>query len=93
VSWSREFVDPIVLPDGRTLQTPLDAGNNIDGLAPKEKKVRQWHDAVEALRLLRTAVHVRAHRLHASFEPSRRTVFDPSRRDKHWGKRKLVRDK
>jgi hypothetical protein len=34
-----------------------------------------------------------AHRRHASIEPKRRTrAFDPSRQDKHWGRRKLMRD-
>jgi hypothetical protein len=50
--WSREFEDPIDLPDGRTLITLEDAGNYITKLPKAEHSAPEWQDAMEALILV-----------------------------------------
>jgi hypothetical protein len=42
--WSREFEDPIDLPDGRTLITLEDAGNYITKLPKAEHSAPEWQD-------------------------------------------------
>jgi hypothetical protein len=49
--WSREFEDPIDLPDGRTLITLEDAGI-ITKLPKAEHSAPEWQDAMEALILV-----------------------------------------
>ncbi len=50
--WSREFDDPILLPDGRTLSTLADAGHFIAGLSPALQKRPERQAATEALLLV-----------------------------------------
>jgi hypothetical protein len=50
--WQREFDDPIVLPDGRTLVTLHDAATYITGLPKKESSLPEWQAAIEALMLV-----------------------------------------
>jgi hypothetical protein len=45
--WAREFEDPIILSDGRTPRTLLDAGNYIQALSRKDQSAADWHNAVE----------------------------------------------
>jgi hypothetical protein len=45
----REFEDPILLPDGRTLITLRDAGDYIAGLPEKESALPEWQTAIETL--------------------------------------------
>jgi hypothetical protein len=96
VSWKRRFDDPIVLPDGRRLVTLQDAGTYITKLPKAEHEAPEWQTAMEMLlkaaergggwlMFARMAV-VRA--IHRHVE----RVFNPDRRDTHWGKRKLKRD-
>ncbi|WP_249130192.1 hypothetical protein [Bradyrhizobium sp. AUGA SZCCT0283] len=92
--WSREFDDPISLPDGRSLTTLRDAADYITGL-PKKGAAPEWQAAIEALMLVielggptmmaRIGV-MRALNRHVE------RVFYPDRKDTHWGKRKLKRD-
>ena len=94
--WSARFDDPIPLPRGRQLVTLQDAGNYITKLPKSEQKLAEWQAAAEALILV--AEHngptmfarigvMRALNRHVE------RVFDPSRKEKHWGKRKLARDR
>jgi hypothetical protein len=93
--WSREFYDPIPLPCGRQLVTLKDAGTYITKLPKAEQKLAEWQTAMQALLLVveqngptmfaRIGV-TRA--LHRNVE----RVFNPDRKDLHWGKRKLKRD-
>jgi hypothetical protein len=95
VFWKRRFDDPIVLPDGRKIVTLRDAGAYITKLPKAEHTATEWQSAMEALILV--APHggptmfarigvMRALNRHVE------RVFDPSRKDHHWGKRKLRRD-
>src|SRR5580692_11156483 len=94
--WSREFDDPIVLPDGEKLRTLLDAATYITNLPKKESDLPEWQAAIEALILVadrgRTH-HVCSHWYDESSKPIRRARVRPPRKDHHWGKRKLARDR
>ena len=89
--WSRAFEDPIPLPDGRTL---LQAAY-ITELPKAEQLLDEWRAAVEALLLV---VELNCPTMLARIGVLRainrnvERVFDPSRKDKRWGKRKLKRD-
>jgi hypothetical protein len=102
-SWSREFEGPIPLPphgksgrQGRQLVTLKDAGNYITTLPKTEHIAAEWQIAMEALisvatrggptMLARIGI-MRALNRHVE------RVFNPSRKDTHWGKRKLARDR
>jgi hypothetical protein len=78
------------------LRTLLDAGEYIRQLSRKEQTAAEWHDAVEALLLVaekggptmfaRIGI-MRALNRHVEH------VFSSNRKDTHWGKRKLARDR
>ncbi|WP_439361234.1 hypothetical protein [Bradyrhizobium sp. DASA03007] len=50
--WRREFDDPILLPDGRTLSTLADAALFIAELPKREHDTSAWQAAIEALMLV-----------------------------------------
>ena len=93
--WSTPFEDPIPLPDGRRLLTLRDAASYITKLPKAEHSAPEWQAAMEALILVaekggptmlaRIGV-TRALNRHVE------RVFNPDRKDHHWGKRKLKRD-
>jgi hypothetical protein len=91
----RRFDDPIVLPDGRKLVTLRDAATYATKLPKKEADTVEWQAAIEALILVATlggpTMFARIGIMRALNRHVER-VFDPSRRDKHWGRRKLARD-
>src|SRR5882724_9285436 len=92
--WSRAFDDPIPLLRGRQLVTLEDATNYIQKLPKAEQLLEEWQAAVEALLLVvelngptmmaRIGI-LRALNRHVQRE------FNPSRKDTHWGRRKLKR--
>jgi hypothetical protein len=96
LSWNQQFFDPIELPKGKKLVTPRDAANYIMKLPKAEHDAEEWQAAMEALLLVaesdgptmfsRIGV-MRALNRHVE------RVFDPSRKEKHWGRRKLARDR
>ena len=96
MSWSREFDEPIALPDGRTLITLRDAASYMMGLPSKEKRLPEWQAAMQALILVaehdgptifaRIGVMKALNRGHVR-------EFNPSRKEPHWGRRKLARDR
>jgi hypothetical protein len=94
--WRRSFEDPIILPDGSKLITLLDAGEYIAALPRKEAQVDHWQAAVEALLM---AAEDRGPLLHARVGVlralNRHVVreFNPDRKETHWGKRRLARDR
>jgi hypothetical protein len=45
MTWSREFDEPILLPEGRTLATLRDAGEHIAALPKKEHDAPEWQAA------------------------------------------------
>jgi hypothetical protein len=82
VSWDKRFVDPIAVPGRKPLVAPPKA----------EHDTEEWQAAMQALLLV--AEHdgppmfarigiMRAINRHVE------RVFDSSRKEKHWGKRKL----
>ena len=95
--WSHEFEYPIVLADGRKLVTLRDAATYITKLPKAEQDLEIWQIAVEHLiraaetggawlMLARIGVLKALHR-------DRERVFNPDRKETHWGKRKLKRDR
>jgi hypothetical protein len=94
--WKRAFEDPIQLSKGRQLITIEDAGNYITKLPKAEHSAPEWQTAIEMLitaaetgggwlMFARMAV-MKALNRHVE------RVFT-SRKNEHWGKRKLKRDK
>ncbi len=86
---------PIVPPKGRLLVTLEDAANYIQKLPKAEQDLEEWQAAVEALLLV---VELNGPTMMARIGVMRalnryvERVFNPSRKDTHWGKRKLKRD-
>jgi hypothetical protein len=84
------------LPDGNVLQTLLNAGEYIQGLSRKEQAASEWHNAVEALLLVADlggpTMFARIGVMRA-LDRNVERVFNPDRKDHHWGKRKLARDR
>jgi hypothetical protein len=93
--WQRPFDDPIPLPRGRQLVTLEDAGNYITKLPKAEHETAEWQAAMEALILVTTSggptMFARIGVMRALNRHVER-VFNPDRKDPHWGRRKLARD-
>jgi len=95
MAWFKRFYDPIILPNGRELLTLRDAADYITALPKAEHDAADWQVAMETLLLVaerdgpemlaRIAV-MKALNRHVE------RVFNPERKDAHWGKRKLRRD-
>ena len=47
--WSREFDDPIPLPDGGELRTLLDAGRYVDALPRSMHEREEWQAVMEVM--------------------------------------------
>ena len=93
--WKRPFKDPIPLPGGRQLVTLWDAGNYITKLPKAEHITKEWQAAMEALILVASlggpTVFARIGVMRALNRHLERE-FNQSRKDPHWGKRKLKRE-
>ena len=81
--WKREFDEPIPLPSGRSLVTLKDAGTYITKLPKSDHATPEWQAATMFARI----GIMRAMNRHVE------RVFNPSRKDTHWGRRKLTRDR
>ena len=94
MSWSREFEDPITLPDGRKLLTLKDAADYITKLPKKESDLPEWQTAIEVLMLCTRGGDTMQARIGVmkALHRNEERVFNPDRKDHHWGKRKLKRD-
>src|SRR5207253_11196484 len=92
--WSRKFEDPIALAGGRELITLRDAADYITGLPKKESALPEWQVAMEALLLVSLGGPTELARISVMKALNRHfeRVFNPERKDTHWGKRKLKRD-
>ena len=94
--WKRRFDDPIPLPRGRFLVTLEDAGTYITKLPKAEHESSEWQAAMEALILVATSggptMFARIGVMRALNRHVER-VFNPDRKDHHWGRRKLARDR
>jgi hypothetical protein len=86
---------PIPLPRGRQLVTLEDAGNHITELPEAVHEAKEWQAAVEALILVETlggpTMFARIGIMRALNRGYVRE-FDSSRKDHHWGRRKVKRD-
>jgi len=94
--WKRKFEDPIPVPRGRQLVPLEDAGRYITKLPKAEHEAEEWQAAMEALILVATSGGpVMFARIGVMRALNRGHVreFDASRKDTHWGKRKLARDR
>jgi hypothetical protein len=93
--WQRRFEDPIPLPGGRKLVSLRDAADYITDLPKKESDLPEWQAAMEALILVAEndgpTMLGRIGVMRALNRTVERT-FDSTRKDTHWGKRKLKRD-
>jgi hypothetical protein len=95
LSLSREFDDPISLPDGRSLTTLRDAADYITGLPKNEAAAPEWQAAIEALMLVVELVGpTMMARIGVMRALNRHQVreFTDTGKKHHWGKRKLKRD-
>jgi hypothetical protein len=93
--WSRKFDDPIPLPRGRQLVTLKEAATYITKLPKAEHEAEEWQAAIEALMLVARGGPTMLARIGVMRALNRHVerVFDPSRKEKHWGRRKLARDR
>ena len=85
-----------MLPGGKRLITLRDTALYITKLSKAEHDAEEWQAAMQALLLV--AVHdgpTMFARIGVMRALNRRVerVFDSSRKDHHWGKRKLARDR
>jgi hypothetical protein len=92
--WQRKFEDPIPLPDGRKLVTLRNAANYITSLPKKESDLPEWQTAIEVLMLVSRSGPTMMARIGVMKALNRHVerVFNPERKETHWGKRKLKRD-
>jgi hypothetical protein len=94
--WSRRFDELILLPKGKPLATLRDAAHYITKLPKAEHEAPEWQAAMQALLLV--AEHdgpTMFARIGVMRALNRRVerAFDSSRKETHWGKRKLARDR
>jgi hypothetical protein len=96
MGWDRPFTEQIALPKGKKVVTLRDAALYITKLPQAEHGTPEWQAAMEALLLV--AEHdgptmfarigvMRALNRHVE------RVFNPDRKDQHWGRPKLARDR
>ena len=94
--WSRPFDEPIPLPDDGHLKTLQDAGNYITKLPKEEHDAEEWQAAMQALLLVAEhdgpTMFARIGVMRA-LNRNVEQVFNPDRKDHHWGRRKLARDR
>jgi hypothetical protein len=92
--WQRKFEDPIPLLDGRKLVTLRDAADYITSLPKEESDLADWQVAIEALILVSQSGPTMLARMAVMKALNRHVVrvFNPDRKEAHWGKRKLKRD-
>jgi hypothetical protein len=97
MSWKRPFEDPIALPRGRQLVTLQDAGDYITKLPKAEHSAPEWQTAIEML--MRAAEAGGGWMMFARMAVMKalnrhvERVFNPDRKDHHWGRRMLARDR
>jgi hypothetical protein len=96
MSWDQQFSDPIMVPGRKPLVTLRDATLYITKLPKAEHDAEEWQAAMAALLLVAEydgpTMFARIGVMRALNRHVER-VFDPSRKDKHWGRRKLARDR
>jgi hypothetical protein len=96
MAWSQRFFDPIELPEGRELITLRDAANYIVKLPAADQALPEWQAAAEVLMLIgkRGGDPMMARiGMMRGLNRDVDLVFNPDRKDHHWGRRKLARDR
>jgi hypothetical protein len=95
VSWDRRFAEPIVLPDGAKLASLRESIAHLVKTIPAAE--RRLPAVLRAAEMLTAAAEdrgpvefARIATLQALNGHAER-VFDPDRKDPHWGRRKLKR--
>jgi hypothetical protein len=95
MGWNAKFTEPIPLPKGKPLVTLRDAALYVTKLPKAEHDADEWQAAMEALILVAElggpTMFARIGMMRALNRHVER-VFNPDRKDTHWGKRKLKRD-
>jgi hypothetical protein len=93
--WSREFDEPIPMLLGNQLVTLEDVGTYITKLPEAEHTAPEWQAAMECLILVAEkngpTMMARIGVMRALNRNVER-VFNPDRKETHWGKSKLTRD-
>lgn len=95
MSWDTLLPAPIPVPGSQPLVTLRNAANLIQKLPKSQADLPAWQTATEALML---AAEERGPLMHAevglrkALHP-REPAVDSSRKDPHWGQRKLARDR
>jgi hypothetical protein len=96
MSWDQRFFDPIMVPGRKPLVTLRDAAEYITELPKAEHDADKWQAAMQVLLLVAEhdgpAMFARIGVMKALNRHVER-VFIPSRKDKHWGRQKLARDR
>jgi hypothetical protein len=90
--WTRKFDEPIPVPKGRRLVTLRDAGDYVAKLPKAKHMTAEWQAAMLALMPvvdLNGPTMITRIGVMRPFNPNVEREFDSSRKDKHWGKRKL----
>jgi hypothetical protein len=96
MSWERPFYQPVPLPGERPARTLRDAGNYIRKLREMERDTPEWRLAIQ---MLIDAAEDRGPVLFAKMGIDRalnrkaEDAINPERKDPHWGRRKLTRDR
>ena len=82
------------MPDGRQLLTLKDAADYITKLPKKESDSPEWQTAIEVLLLCSRGGHAMMARIGVMKALNRHVerVFNPDRKETHWGKRKPKRN-
>jgi hypothetical protein len=96
VSWSRRFEESIELPDGRKLKTLAEAMAWLAKEVPRsehkmEKVQTAAHCVTQAAEHGKPMIFAQIGMLQAIYRHHKRE-FNPDRKDRQWGKRKLKRD-
>ena len=95
VSWDQRFFDPITVPGRKPLVTLRDAAEYITKLPKAEHDADEWQAAIQALLLVAMlsgpTMFARIGIMRALNRGHVRGV-DSTRKDTHWGRRKLKRD-
>lgn len=83
------------MPDGRKLLTLKDAADYITKLPKAESDLPEWQTAIEVLLLCSRNGPTMMARIGVMNALNRHVerVFNPDRKETHWGKRKLKRDR
>jgi hypothetical protein len=96
VSWDQRFFDPIPVPSRKPLITLREAALYFTKLPKAEHDAVEWQAAMEALLLVAEGdgptMFARIGVMRALNRHVER-VFNPERKDHHWGRRKLARDR